>query len=122
MGRRTRVSIIHQRGLNQAIIYAGRVPRQALLEPRILVRALRSALRMSQAVLAGRSGVPQAHIARLETGQIDIQLSTLQRLLRAMFCGLMVLPLPRKRPGDALAEQQLKNPFRSVVWGGGSDA
>ena len=117
-GRRTRVSIIHQRWLNQAINYAARCPEGMPLEPRILVRALRSALRMSQTVLARRSGVAQAHIARWETGNTDIRLHTLQRLLHAMFCGLMVLPLPHKRPGDALAEQQLKHPWTHKVWTG----
>jgi transcriptional regulator with XRE-family HTH domain len=40
---------------------------------------LRSTLRMSQAALARRSGLPQAHIARLETRKTDVQLSKLQR-------------------------------------------
>jgi hypothetical protein len=30
-------------------------------------------------------------------------------LFAAMFCDLLVLPLPRKRPGDALAERLLES-------------
>jgi len=33
-----------------------------------------------------------------------------------MFCDLLVLPLPRKRPSDALAEQQLDSPWRRRIW------
>jgi hypothetical protein len=47
-----------------------------------VVRALRSTLRMSQAALARRSG----------------------------------LPLPRKRPRDALAERMLKSPWTRGIW------
>ena len=116
MARRTKTSIIHQRGLNRAINYASRAPCRLPRDPRIFVRALRSALRMSQAVLARRCGLPQAHIARLEAGKIDVRLSTLERLFGAMFCDLLVLPLPRKRPSDALAEQQLDSPWRRRIW------
>ena len=93
------MSIIHRRGLNQAMIYASRAPRQVFLNPRIFVRALRSALRMSQATLARRCELPQAHIARLEAGR-----------------NLLLLPLPRKRLGDALAEQQLIRPLSRRIW------
>jgi transcriptional regulator with XRE-family HTH domain len=71
---------------------------------------------MSQAALARRSGLPQAHIARLETGKTDVQIPTLQRLFAAMFCDLLVLPLPRKRPGDALAERLFENPWTRGIW------
>lgn len=81
------------------------------------MRALRSALRMSQAQLSRRCGVPQAHIARLEAGSVDVQLATLRRLFDAMFCDLLILPLPRQRPGDALAERELEKPAgRRRAW------
>jgi hypothetical protein len=50
----TEVRIAHKRALNQAIIHAGRFPPGAVLEPGQCVRALRSALRMSQGQLARR--------------------------------------------------------------------
>jgi transcriptional regulator with XRE-family HTH domain len=71
---------------------------------------------MSQARLARRCGIPQAHIARLESGKLDIQLSTLRRLFDAMFCDLVVVPRPRKRPNDALAEQELERPRLRTPW------
>jgi len=71
---------------------------------------------MSQAVLARRCGLPQAHVARLEGGKIDVQLSTLKRLFDAMFCDLLVLPLPRQRPSDAVAQRQMKRPYNHLIW------
>jgi transcriptional regulator with XRE-family HTH domain len=59
------------------------------------VRILRRRLRMTQAQLARRAGLPQPHVARIESGRGDVRLKTLERLLGAMFCDAFVLPLPR---------------------------
>jgi DNA-binding Xre family transcriptional regulator len=116
MGRRTRVSIVHQRILSQAMLFSGRAPQQARLERRIYIRALRSALRMSQAQLSRRCGLDQAHVARLEAGELDIRLSTLRRIFDAMFCDLIVVPRPRKRPSDAFAERRLETSDHLPAW------
>ncbi|MFA6318841.1 MAG: helix-turn-helix transcriptional regulator [Elusimicrobiota bacterium] len=99
--------------MNQAIIHAARLPASIGLPPGKLIRALRAACRMSQAQLSKRAGVPRAHITRLEKGSIDVRLGTLQRLLDAMFCGMVILPLPRKRPSDAVADARLEKEARS---------
>ena len=116
----TDVRLAHKRALNQTIIHAGRIPPEALLPPDACVRALRSALRMSQGQLARRSGVPKAHIVRVEGGRIDARLSTLRRLLDAMFCDLVVLPRARLRPGEAIARRRLERrypePRRWRLW------
>ena len=98
------------------MLYAGRAPAQAGLGVAVYVRALRSALRMSQAQLSRRSGVPQPHIVALEARQIDPRLRTLRRLFDAMFCDLIVVPRPRKRPGDAFAERRLEKPDYLPAW------
>ena len=116
MGKMTNVSLVHRQALNQAMIYARRAPAQALLWPAVFVRALRSALRMSQAQLALRCGVRQAHIAQIEANAVDVRLNTLRRIFDAMFCDLMVLPYPRKRPGDALAERELEGHSPRRIW------
>lgn len=108
--------MVHRRGLNQAMIYVEKMPRSARLEPRIFVRALRSALRMSQAQLSRRAKIDRAHIMKFEAGRIDAQLSTLRRLFDAMFCDLFVFPMPRKRPSDALAEKRMERPDRERPW------
>lgn len=91
-------------------------PAQALQEPRVWVRALRSALRMSQAHLSKRSGVSQPRIARIEAGEGEVQLGTLRRLFDAMFCDLWVLPKARKRPSDALAEREVERLVGRGAW------
>lgn len=119
MGRIIRVSVAHRQSINQAIIFAARVPSRVKLrlqEPGALVRGFRSALRMSQAQLARRCGLPRAHITRLEGGLVDAQMSTLRRVFDALFCDLMVLPLPRKRPGDAVAEKKLEGFLEKRMW------
>ena len=116
MGRISAVSIIHRRALNQAIIYAGRVPTKLIIEPAVFVRALRCALRMSQAQLSRRSGIPQGLIAQLEAGIADSRVSTIRRLFDTMFCDMLVLPRPRKRPGDVLAERRLDGRSESRMW------
>ncbi len=74
------------------------------------MRALRSALRMSQSQLARRSGGPRAHIARLESGSFSPRLDTLERLFDAMFCDLVVLPKARVRPREAIARTRAERP------------
>ncbi len=71
---------------------------------------------MSQRQLALRSGVEQAHIARIERGAALCHVATIRRLLDAMFCDLLILPLARKRPGDALADQYMRIPQQKYLW------
>lgn len=104
----TEVRIGDRRALNQALIFTKGAPVRALREPGVYVRALRSALRMSQGQLARRSGVPKANIVRLEKGRTDPRFSTLKRLLDAMFCDALFLPLARRRPGEAIALRRLE--------------
>lgn len=116
----TEVEIDEQRVLNQAMFAAAKVEPRVLRPPRLLLRSLRSALRMSQAQLARRSGVPRAHIARIESGRIDAGFGTLSRLFDAMFCDLIVLPKVRKRPREAIAEKRLEPAipwrYRFRIW------
>lgn len=112
----TRVSVAHQRGLNQAILLASRIPAKYIMPPGQFVRALRSALRMTQAQLAQRSRLPRAHITRIEGGRVDAQISSLRRLFDVMFCDLLILPRARQKPTDALAERRIEKRRRNP-WG-----
>lgn len=100
-------SHVQRLALNEWLLHAGRAPQRAALEPAALIKLLRARMRMSQAELARRSGLSQSHIARIETGALDPQWSTLRRVLDALSCGAALLPLPRKRPGDMLAEARV---------------
>jgi transcriptional regulator with XRE-family HTH domain len=58
------------------------------------LRAARTARGLSQRALAARVGLPQSHISKIESGSVDIQLSSLVELARAL--GLELQLVPRK--------------------------
>ena len=57
------------------------------------LRQARAAAGLSQRALAARVGLTQAHVSRIESGTVDLQVSTLAELARAL--GLEVRFLPR---------------------------
>jgi len=57
------------------------------------LKKARAAAGLSQRALAGRVGLTQAHISRIESGLVDLQISTLAELAHAL--GLEVRFLPR---------------------------
>jgi HTH-type transcriptional regulator/antitoxin HipB len=58
------------------------------------IKAAREARGLSQRALGARIGVPQSHISKIESGSVDIQLSSLIQLARAL--DLEVQLVPRK--------------------------
>jgi len=58
----------------------------------VVLRASRRASRLSQSELASRAGVSRMTVQKLESGAIDVRLSTLLVLLRAL--GLELVPVP----------------------------
>jgi transcriptional regulator with XRE-family HTH domain len=48
----------------------------------------------SQRDLAGKAGIPQAHISRIESGAVDLKLSTLVELARLLDLELFLAPRP----------------------------
>jgi DNA-binding Xre family transcriptional regulator len=116
MRRRTWVSIIDQRALNQIMIFTKNCPVHASLHACVFIRAMRSALHMSQRQLARRSGLTQCQITRLEGGSGGVELDTLRRVFDTMFCDLLILPRPPKRPGDALVERRLETNRWRRAW------
>lgn len=114
MPKKSGVPIAHHRALNRLLV-AGAVPPAALrLSPGEWIRTLRVAYRMTQAQLALRSGVGQSHIAMIEKERLDPQAGTLRRLFDALFCDFVVLPLPRRRPSDVVAERTLGAPLGRI--------
>jgi transcriptional regulator with XRE-family HTH domain len=57
-----------------------------------LIKLIRTQLGMSQASLAKRAGVPQSTVSRIEQGQRNLSLSTLQKILSAISCDLVLAP------------------------------
>jgi len=47
---------------------------------------------LSQRELAERTGIPQGHISRIERGEVDLQVSSLVELVRALEMDLVLVP------------------------------
>ncbi|MBI4679110.1 MAG: helix-turn-helix domain-containing protein [Elusimicrobia bacterium] len=84
------------------------------LAPHQLTRLVREHLCMTQAQLARRCGLPQSHVAKIESGKVDIQVGTLRRIFRALSCGLVLAPKPGKDLGQMVREQARKAAVQRV--------
>lgn len=60
-------------------------------------------LRMSQRDLAALCGIPHSSVARIESGRITPNLSTLLKIFHHLGLGLSVRPLSRRIPIDTAA-------------------
>ncbi len=75
--------------------YAGKAPEGLEnLSHSGLIHMVREKLFMSQAQLARRAGVSQSHIAKIEKGKMHPRLDTLQKILAALHCNLLLVPKP----------------------------
>lgn len=80
-----------------------------------LIKSIRLQLGMSQKALAKRAGVPQSTISRIEQGERDANLSTLNKILGAISCDLVIVPLLqdsieaiRRKQAKKVAESQVR--------------
>lgn len=80
-----------------------------------LIKSIRVQLGMSQKVLAQRAGVPQSTISRIEQEERDANLSTLNKILGAISCDLVIVPLLqdsvdtiRRKQARKMAEKQVR--------------
>ena len=82
---------------------------------RALIKSIRVQLGMSQKALAKRAGVPQSTISRIEQEERDANLSTLNKILGAISCDLVIVPLLqdsidaiRRKQARKMAEKQVR--------------
>lgn len=80
-----------------------------------LIKSIRVQLGMSQKALAKRAGVPQSTISRIEQEERDANLSTLNKILGAISCDLVIIPLLqdsvdaiRRKQARKMAEKQVR--------------
>ena len=80
-----------------------------------LIKSIRVQLGMSQKALAKRAGVPQSTISRIEQEERDANLSTLNKILGAIACDLVIVPLLqdsidaiRRKQARKMAEKQVR--------------
>jgi len=79
-----------------------------------LIKSIRIQLGMSQKVLAKRAGVPQSTVSRIEQKERDANLSTLNKILGAISCDLVIVPFLqdsidaiRRKQARKMAEKQV---------------
>ena len=79
-----------------------------------LIKSIRVQLGMSQKALAKRAGVPQSTISRIEQEERDANLSTLNKILIAISCDIVIVPLLqdsidaiRRKQARKMAEKQV---------------
>ncbi len=85
-----------------------------------LVRLVRMRLGMTQKQLGERVGIPQSHIARIEMGKVDVQISTMKRLFHALHCRTLMIPKPVKEFADIIrdrAREVAERKIRKAVQG-----
>ncbi len=80
-----------------------------------LIKMIRNQLGMSQKILAKFAKVPQATISRLESSKTTPNLSTLKKVLNAISCEIVIVPLPtvsidsiRRKQARRVAEKQIR--------------
>lgn len=76
------------------------------------LKSARGAKGLSQRALAARTGVPQSHISKIESGNADIRLSSLIELARALELELKLVPRKAVPAVDSVVRstaQQLRN-------------
>lgn len=69
------------------------------------IRLLRKYFRMTQSELAERAQLPQSHIVKIESGEADIQISTLEKIFKALSCEWVIQPNPQKPIHEILRER-----------------
>lgn len=104
--KKNRLPVSSQHMLDQFVSYGRRAPEGLeALSASALIRMLRNALRMTQAQLAKRAGLPQSHLAVIETGKVDMKLATLRKILKALQGELVIVARFRKEPASIVAER-----------------
>ncbi len=71
------------------------------------IRMIRLQIGMSQKILSQRVCVPQATVSRIEQAKKDANVSTLYKILRALSCDLVMVPM-LSEPIDTIRRKQAK--------------
>lgn len=70
-----------------------------------IIRLLRKRLRMSQKTLAKRAKIPQATLSRIESGKNKPNLSLLEKIFKALFCEIALIPIPKESLDNIVKEE-----------------
>jgi transcriptional regulator with XRE-family HTH domain len=70
------------------------------------IKAARQSKGLTQRALGERVGLPQSHISRIENGTVDLQVSSLVAIARALDLELMLIPRPSLNAVRAVQHSQ----------------
>lgn len=102
------------RKLDDLLRLGGGLAAAGALAPGGLLALARRSLRMTQAQLARKAGMPQSQVARFESGRGDVQLGTARRLFEAL--GLeLVVSAAAKEPLPKVLEARIRAVARKRV-------
>lgn len=84
------------------------------------LKAAREAKHLSQRALSEKTGVPQAHISKIESGAVDLRVSSLVAIARVLDLELMLVPRKAvsavqsitRRSASATAQHDSDGPLR----------
>jgi transcriptional regulator with XRE-family HTH domain len=74
------------------------------------LRSAREARGLSQRALAARAKIPQSHLSKIETGAVDLQLSSLLELARELDLDVMLVPRKFVPAIEALTRSEERKP------------
>ena len=75
------------------------------ISPGFIVALTRKRLKMSQMTLARRAQLPQSMISKIEANKTEPSIKTLKKIFDALYCDVVVVPIPRKNFDLVLQEQ-----------------
>lgn len=78
------------------------------------LKQAREEMGLSQRALANLTGVPQSHISKIESGAVDIRLSSLVEIARALELELELVPRPALPAVQAIIRSRLNDAHTSA--------
>lgn len=111
-----RLPISGRRTLDRLVSYGMKAPAGIESMPiHFVIKILRQGLGMTQAQLARRAKLAQSHVARIELGRFDFQLSTLQKIFQALGCNVLVFPRFKKKIAEIIAERARETAIKKIA-------
>ncbi|HEV8052823.1 MAG TPA: helix-turn-helix domain-containing protein [Parachlamydiaceae bacterium] len=81
-----------------------------------LIALIRNQLRMPQEVIAKRSGVPQSTISRIESGRLNPNITTLEKIMSALECDLIISAVPKEDLETTRKKQAYKKARKKISY------
>ena len=81
-----------------------------------LITLIRGQLGMSQRALAKRASTPQSSISKIELGHLKPNIKTVEKILDALDCDLLITAIPRGNIESIREKQALKKAMQKIQY------